>query len=158
RRLGRPVGYGLLLLALVAIQQRLAPIPALRDMHAIAVHRPEYMLAAHIYAHDGQFDLALAELERLQARAAPRRAFVDLARLTELDAADYRVRWAIRLLAQGKLDESRQQADMANRAYAARPDLGHPFYDLGLLYLRLGDPAKARACLERFFAHEPVGP
>jgi regulator of sirC expression with transglutaminase-like and TPR domain len=47
--------------------------------------------------------------------------------------------------------------EQVEAAYAAHPELTYPSHNLGFLYLKLGDVAKARAYFERFLAREPAG-
>ncbi len=157
RRIAESVTYLALLAGFAVTQHLVLPIPALRDIHAIAVHRPEYLLAADIYAREGRFDRALAEIERLEARAAERASFAELAREASLYDGDYRTLWVYQLLGQGRLDQARRQAERVEATYGADPDVTYPLYNLGLLYLKLGEVAKARVYLERFLAREPVG-
>ena len=71
---------------------------------------------------------------------------------------DYRAQWAEQLLAEGKRDEAKQQVALAEAAYAGHRPLSALHYHLGLLYLKLDEPAKARAFFERFLALEPDSP
>ena len=158
RRIAEGVTYASLLIGVAVSQHLVLPIPALRDMHRIAVHRPEYLLAAQIYAHDGHFDRAVAEIERLGAKAAERPSFAELAREASLHDGDYRTLWANQLLVAGKTAEGRRQVERIEAAYRAYPDLGYPFYNLGFLYLKLGETARARSSFDRFLAREPAGP
>jgi len=157
-RAGRVAAYAALVIGSAAAQHLAAPIPALRDMPDLAVYPPEYLLAAHIYAHDGQFDRALAQIARLQARAAERPAFADLARAAALSETELRTLWAGRLLAAGRRDLAIEQAAKAAAALPSPPGSASPLYDLGALFARLGEPGRARAHLQRFLAAEPAGP
>jgi tetratricopeptide (TPR) repeat protein len=142
----------------VALTQHFVlPIPALREQHAIAIHRPEYLLAADIYARQGRPDRALAEIERLEARAAARPSFAELAREAALYDGDYRTQWALQLASDGRLAEARHQVERVEATYQAYPELAYPLYNLGFLHLTLGDTVKARAYFERFLAREPTG-
>jgi hypothetical protein len=158
RRIAEGVTYACLLTGVAVSQHLVVPIPALRDMHPIAVHRPEYLLAALIYAHDGHFDRAVAEVERLSAKAVERPSFAELARETSLDDGNYRALWAKQLLVEGKTAEARRQVERIKLAYGAHRDLAYPYYNLGLLYLKLGETAKARSSFDRFLAREPASP
>jgi tetratricopeptide (TPR) repeat protein len=157
RRITDVMTYGALLTGMVVTQHLVLPIPTLREMPATAVYPPEYFLAAHVYARDGRFDRAVAEIERLAARAAERPSFAELARQASLHDGDYRTLWASQLVNQGRRDEAARQAQRVETAYAAHPEVSYPLYNLGFLYLKLGDVAKARTYLERFVAREPDG-
>lgn len=52
---------------------------------------------------------------------------------------------------------AREQLALAEAAYANHIYLGRPYYNLGLLYLKLSDAPKARSLLERFLELEPDG-
>ena len=148
----------LALLAGVALTQHwVVPIPALRQQPAIAVHGPEYFLAADIYARDGRPDRALAEIERLASRVAERPSFAPLAREVSRYDGDYRTLWAVQLMSEGKTREARQQVERVEATYAAYPELGYPLYNLGVLHLKLGDTVRARAYFEQYLAREPTG-
>jgi tetratricopeptide (TPR) repeat protein len=152
-----PITYGSLLAGFALLVHLVLPIPSLREKPAFAIYPPDYLVAAHIYAHEGQFDRALAEIERLEARAAERPSFAELAREAWLYDGDYRTLWANQLLSHGRPDEAKRQAERVERQYASHPELSYPFYNLGFLNLKLGEPAKARAYFERFLAREPAG-
>ena len=97
-------------------------------------------------------------MERFGARAAERPSFAELVREASLHGGDYRTLWANQLLDQGRTDEARRQAERIEAAYGAYPDLGYPFYNLGFLYRKLGETARAQSYFERFLAREPAGP
>jgi tetratricopeptide (TPR) repeat protein len=145
------------LLGFAFLQHSILALPFLRDRPAIAIYPPEYLVAADIYAHDGRPDRAVAEIERLEARAAERPSFAELAREASLYDGDYRTLWANQLLTQGRMDEARRQVERTGAAYTSHPELSYPFYNLGFLYLKLGAPAKAKSYFEQFLAREPAG-
>ena len=72
RRVGGGVTYVCLLLGFVTLQQLVLPIPTLRENPSFVIYPSEYLVAADIYARDGRLDLAVREVERLEARAAER--------------------------------------------------------------------------------------
>jgi tetratricopeptide (TPR) repeat protein len=116
------------------------------------------MAAAQAYADDGQFERAVAELVRLRAKVQPYPRLAGAAEEISLWEGDYRAQWAKELLATGKQEEARHQVALAETAYAQYyPRLSYPNYNLGLLYLKLGEATKARSFLERFLALEPSG-
>lgn len=157
RRVVGVISYVALLAGAATLQHLLLPIPVLRDMPAIAIHPPEYFIAADIYATEGRFDRAVAEIARLLTKAKERPSFGELAGDALVYEGNYRVMWASRLLQQGLRQEARQQAERAQAAYSAKPELSYPFFNLGFLYLKLGETARARAFFERFLALEPDG-
>ncbi len=152
------VVYASLLAAFATLQHLVLPIPELREKPGITIHPQDYLVAAHIYAQDGRPDRAVAEIERLETRAGERPSFGELAREASLHDGDYRTLWANQLLSQGKTDAARLEVERAEAAYAIDPELSYPSYNLGFLYLILGNPAKARAHFDRFLEREPAGP
>ncbi len=157
RRAVRGVTYGMLVLAFAFLQHSVLALAFLRDQPAIAIYPVEYLVAADIYVHEGRPDRAVAEIERLEARAAERPSFAEVARRASLYAGDYGTLWANQLLAEGKTDQAKRQVERIEAAYESHPELIYPSYNLGLLYLKLGDVTKARASFERFVARAPAG-
>jgi hypothetical protein len=157
RRAGEAITYVTLVAGLVVLQQLVLPIQVLRDNPAFVVHPQDYLLAAHIYEHEGRPDLAVREVERLEVKAGERPSFAALARQAALYTSDYRTVWANQLVAEGKPDEARQQLAKVEATYAVNPELTYPSFNLGVLYLKLGDPAKARPYLERFLERQSTG-
>ena len=117
-----------------------------------------YFPAARVYAAEGRFDRASAEMVRFRERAGADPQTAGMVSDALLLEGEYRARWAEHLLGQGKRDEARQQVERAEAAYASHLHLAPPCYILGVLYLRLGEPAKARTYLDRFLTLEPEGP
>lgn len=111
-----------------------------------------------VYASEGQFDRAVAEIERLGEMARQHFSLAKDIGETFLLEGDYRSQWAAQLLAEGRREEARRQAEQAEVAYGSRLNQSSPNYNLGLLYLNLNDPAKARAFLERFLVLAPQDP
>ncbi len=147
-----------LVAALAALQQSVLPIQALRDDETVAIHTPSYYYSAQIYAASGQFDRAAEEFERLGRRARQVPGFPSVVATASLLEGDNRARWTQQLLEQGRLDEARRQVALAENAYRDHDAISHTRYNLGLLYLRLGEPAKARAFLMRFLELAPADP
>src|SRR5262249_24527743 len=110
-----------------------------------------------IYASDGRPDRAVAEMERLEAKAVGPPRFDELAREVALHDGDYRTLWANQLVAQGRADEARRQVERAETAYRLHPDVSDPCDNLGFAYVKLGDRVKAREYFERFLAGESAG-
>jgi tetratricopeptide (TPR) repeat protein len=122
-------------------------------------HRGDYYLwAARVYASENRFDRAVGELERLAKKAHQYPELAGLVAGSSLLEGDTRARWAQHLLDEGKRDEAREQVERAGEAYASHAHLSPPWYNLGVLYFRLDEPAKAKTYLDRFLALEPEGP
>ncbi len=125
-----------------------------------AYHRGEYYLwAARVYLAESRFDRALEELERLAKRAQHHPGLAGFLAEASLLEGDSRAGWAQHLLDQGRRDEARDHVEeRAEAAYASQLHLGAPWYNLGLLYLRLNETAKAWTLLDHFLTLEPEGP
>ncbi len=147
-----------LLLGIAVVQHLLMPFREMREMPYYVIHGGDYIFSARIYAAEGRPDRAVAELKRLQTKARQGPSFATQAYLTTLDEGNYRAQWAAQLLEKGKRDEASRQAELAEAAYANHVNLSSPYSTLGSLYLKLGEPGKARAFFERFLELEPEGP
>ena len=77
---------------------------------------------------------------------------------TTLDEGNYRAQWAEQHIEKGHPEEARRQVELAQAAYANHVTLSSPYFILGSLYMKLNEPAKARALFERFLELEPEGP
>jgi hypothetical protein len=99
----------------------------------------------------------LAELSRLQVRAKQYPDFPDDFLKISLAEGDYRVAWAMHLLEAGRLRAARKQLALAEDAYATHLHLSKPYYNLGLVYLKLSEDIKARSLFERFLEIETEG-
>jgi 4-amino-4-deoxy-L-arabinose transferase-like glycosyltransferase len=139
----------------VALAQQLW-LPLAKPEQYVRPH--EYLLSAQVYASEGRLDRSVAELDRLRERAEQLPDFANLVDTAALPEGDYRAQWAKQLLEEGRRAEAQQQVKLAEAAYARRPDLSYPCYNLALLYLKLNEPAKARPFLERFLELDPQGP
>ncbi len=124
---------------------------------AYRVYPPDYFAGARAYAESNQFNRAAVEMARLRERLPQYPQFASARSDASLLEGDYRTQRARQLLAEGKQTEARQQTALAEAAYGQHPNLSYPNYNLGLLYLRLGEAEKARGCLERFLTLEPSG-
>ncbi len=155
RRPAPAIGYLALVAGFALAQHRLLALPEWRVESA--VHLQEYNLSAKVYADAGQYDRAVAEMERLAGRAREQGVLADIVADASLRQGDFRVMWARQLLEQGKREEARRQVELTEKAYADHMLLSRPHYYLGLLYLRLGETAKARVFLTSFLMLEPVG-
>jgi len=71
---------------------------------------------------------------------------------------DYRSQLAAQLLAEGRREDARRQVEQAEGVYGRQINVSYPNYNLGLLYLKLNEPVKARAFLERFLVLAPQDP
>jgi hypothetical protein len=157
RRTGRVLAYVGGLIAVGLVHHLALPDPATRrDWPGIVIHDVEHAVAARIDASQGRIDLAVAEMERLEAKAR-RHGFVERADAALLDQASYRLLMADRLLRQGRAVEARRELERAEGSFAKFPTLALPWFNLGVAYQRLGDRAHARTLLERFLTLEPTG-
>lgn len=110
----------------------------------------EYFWSADIYATQGRFDRAIAELDRFRARDAAEFPLNEAAKeYAARCEGDYRLLWAQRLLKEGHIEPARRQVEQAEAAYASQFHLGYPLYNLSLFYVRLGDIEKARSLLSK---------
>jgi 4-amino-4-deoxy-L-arabinose transferase-like glycosyltransferase len=116
-----------------------------------------HLWAARVYLSENRFEKALGELDRLAEEVKQYPGLAVLANDASLLEGDSRARWAQHLLGQGKRDEAWQQVTQAERAFASHLNLSVPCYNLGVLYLRLGEPAKAKMYFDRFLTLEPDG-
>ncbi|HSF32453.1 MAG TPA: glycosyltransferase family 39 protein [Candidatus Tectomicrobia bacterium] len=153
----RAMALPVLIMGVTLIQNWLLPIPILRAIPALAIHRPEYLLSARVYAAEGKYDQALAELSRLHMQAKKYTDFSDEFLELSLNEGDYRAAWAMRLLEDANWQEARKQLALAEAAYANHLHLSGPHYNLGLVYLKLSESSKARSLFERFLEGEPQG-
>jgi hypothetical protein len=117
-----------------------------------------YFPAARVYAAEGRFDRAVAEMVRLRGMAGADPQTAGMVSDALLLEGKYRALWADHLLGQGKRDEARQQVERAEAALASHLHLADPCYNLGVLYLRLNEAGKAKTFLDRFLTLEPEGP
>jgi len=147
-----------LLLGIGVVQHGIMPFRELRDMPYYVIHHSDYFYSAKIYAAEGRPDRAVAELERLQVKARQRPSFARQLYETTLEEGDYRAQWAEQLIRAGKREEARRQADLAQAAFASHVNLSDAYFILGNLYLKLGEPVKAKALFGRFLELEPQGP
>jgi hypothetical protein len=153
RRRIAPVVGGLGLVSVLSVAQHVWLPLARPEEYA----RPqEYDMSALLYASEGQFARAVAEVVLLKERLGqnPRYASVDLTSLAE---GHYRALYAKQLFQEGKEEEARQQVELIRVAYVQHLNLPNPNLELGLLYFNLKEPEKARVFLERFLALEPLG-
>ena len=117
-----------------------------------------YFPAARVYAAEGRFDRASAEMVRLRGMAGADPQTAGMVSDATFLEGEYRGLWAEHLLGQGKRAEARQQVERAEAAYASHLHLASPCYNLGVLYLRLNEAGKAKTFLDRFLTLEPEGP
>jgi hypothetical protein len=158
RQTVKGLAYLSLLLAIAVAQHLLLPLWWMREDPFSALHPPEYFLSAKVYAAEGRPDRAVAEMERLKAKATQHPSFGEQVTEATLAEGFYRVVWAEQLVNWGRLTEATRQVELAQTAYASHPNLSFPYFAIGGLYLRLGEPAKAKALLARFLELEPHGP
>lgn len=115
----------------------------------------EPVLMARLWAERGAHDRAVAETDAVRARFAAR-GTEEPAGLADV-ALTHRVAFAHRLLDAGRRAEAERQAV---RAEADAPRLTAPrsHYNLGALWVRLGEAGRARAHLLRFLERAPDDP
>jgi uncharacterized protein HemY len=70
---------------------------------------------------------------------------------------DYRIAWGMQLLEEARPNAAREQLALAEVAYAEHLHLSRPHYNLGILYLKLSDFAKAQSAFEHFLEVESEG-
>lgn len=123
------------------------------------VYSLDYLAAARAYAEERQFDRAAAEMGRLLEKVRQGSQHPTDVPLFE---TDYHLLLARHLLQQGNREETKHQAGKGAAAYARYRQHGgeaaYPYFNLGLLYRRFDEPAKARDFFERFLILEPEGP
>jgi len=158
RQTAQMMTYLGLLVGIGVVQHVILPFRELRDMPYYMIHHSDYYFAAKIYAEEGRPDRAVAELERLQVKARQRPSFARQLYETTLEEGTYRAQWAEQLIKKGDREEARRQVGLAQAAFANHVILSAPYFMLGSLYLKLQEPAKAKALFERFLELEPGGP
>jgi hypothetical protein len=157
RELVRATGLLGVIIGVTLIQNWVVPIPILREIPTFTIHGPLYSLSARLYASEGKFDQALEEISRLRIRAQRYPDFPANFLKISLSEGDYRVAWAMHLLEAGRLQAAREQLALAEAAYAVHLHLSKPYYNLGLVYLKLSEATKARSLFERFLEIETEG-
>ncbi len=154
RQTAKSLGCLGLILGLALVQHLLLPIQEVRDMPQIALHHAEYSVSAHAYAAEGRLDRAVAEMERLQAKARKRPSFAEFVRENSLYEGSYRLLWATELVREGRVEEARKQVELVEAATHDQPRLHR---NLGIFYLGLGDVERARANFQQYLQVEPEG-
>ena len=153
RRLGRAAGGLAIVLLISVVQQVWIPLFPPKGYGRGA----DYLWNAEVYASEGRYDRAVGELERLRAKARDHPHLAKPAADASLLEGDWRAAWAKALIQEGKREEARRQVALAQTAYAQQSSLSYPNYNLGLLYLKLDEPGRARAFFMRFLELEPEG-
>jgi 4-amino-4-deoxy-L-arabinose transferase-like glycosyltransferase len=157
RRMGKVRVYVGLIVGFTVTQHLLLPLWNLRGTDYYGIHSYDYFVSAEIYAGDGRPDRAVTEMERLQRKASERASFASVGTGARFREGNYRVQWATKLIAEGRREEAGQQAESARLAYTPFNDRSDPHLTLGILYLKLAEPATAMGFLERFLELEPAG-
>ncbi len=153
RRLGWAAGGLGLVLLIALVQQVWIPLFPARGYGRGA----DYLWNAQVYASEARYDRAVGELDRLRMKARDRPHLSKLAAEASLLEGDWRAAWAKSLIQEGRREEARRQVALAQAAYAQQSGLSYPYYNLGLLYLRLEEPGKAKAFFAQFLEREPEG-
>ena len=119
---------------------------------------PDYRVAAWIYSLHGRFDLATGELARFRDKTRHSTSEIEAFSIASAEQGDYHIMWARQLVEQEKDNEARQQIRLAEQVYSEQTLLDYYFYNLGTMYLKLGDHEKGRTFLKQFVELEPEGP
>lgn len=149
-----------LVLGCSVLQQSVAPVLALRANTFHTLYSPQYHIAARIYASEGQFDRAVSEIVRLREKAkqAPGAESPEQASNNALLEAKFRVQWANQLFDQGKPEQGRQQAELAQAVYADHLRVSYPPDVVRDVPFILDDPGHARAFFQFLLRLKPDGP
>ncbi|MBI4523754.1 MAG: glycosyltransferase family 39 protein [Deltaproteobacteria bacterium] len=118
----------------------------------------DYVVSARAYASEKRLDLAAMELASLREKVSGRPSVSKATAAALVMEGDYRSQWAIQLFESGKKDEAEKQVALAEVAYAPFLHLAAPHYNLGSLYLEMGEVKKAKASFQRFLEIEPDNP
>ncbi len=118
----------------------------------------DYVVSVRFYAEEKQFDRAAAEISELRAQAATRPTLAKEAEQAFQREGDYRDLWALQLLEGGKIAQAKEQLAWVETAFAGNHVFPYQYYNLGGLYIRFGEPDKARISYQRFLKLEPDGP
>ena len=117
----------------------------------------ERVTVARVYASRGQYDRAVHEIGPFRERIRHVQAAKDVFDLASVEEGDYHLQWARDLLEQQKPDEARQRTLIALEVYTEQTRYGYPFYNLGTMYLKLGEPETGRGYLRQYLEVEPDG-
>jgi tetratricopeptide (TPR) repeat protein len=114
-------------------------------------------MAAQLYAKEGSFNRALAELTRLQSKMGQGPGFAKFSNRASLLEGDYRLMWAKQLLSESRREEARRQVQLAQAAYSGHERWDYTLFNLGQLYMVLGERERAKMFFERFLEQKPEG-
>jgi len=161
RRFGR-VAAGLTLIGAVGVVQHFAaPIPAVHAHPVVTIFGAEYTLSSQLYALEGRFDRAVAEIVRLRTRATLAPEFPQQANFvsrTHLWEGQYRVQWANQLFDRGIEEQARQQVRLAQAAYAQHLRRSRAFDLTFVPSFNLEDPGKAKDLFTLMLSLNPQDP
>jgi tetratricopeptide (TPR) repeat protein len=114
----------------------------------------EYGIAVQLYAEDGRFDDALAEVERFREHTAKRPNLDVQAGYLE---GFVRCAWGEALQARGRTDEARVQAIASVKAFDRPWQDASAWFQLGRLFVEVGDRKEGERWLERYLREDPGG-
>ena len=118
----------------------------------------DYRVAARTYASHNRFDLATSELERFRNRIRHSPDDAQVFSVATAEEGDYHIMWARELADQDRLREARLQTLAAEAVYSEQILLHYPLYNLGTMYLRLGEHETGKRFLKQFVEVEPENP
>ena len=158
RNLGRLTVIFCFVLASVVFQRWVLPLPD--GAKHTETYLLDYWASARVYAGEGRYEQAAAEMGRLLSLA---RGVMQRTALLEQSEADYASYRASALIEQGRLEEARVVVDEGTTALlGAHHERGdgtsYPLLNFAVLYVRLDEPAKAIPLLKRFLEQAPNDP
>ncbi len=145
-----------LVLAACFVQRVLLPLP--QEGKNVRMLNPlEYLGSEQVYVKDKEYDRAAAQAALLLEKA---RRIPDYAGRVPLYEADYRVLRAQHLIEQGANTEANHELALAVAAYARLRETtaSYLYYNIALLYFKLGEEAQAERYLRLFLEQDPDDP
>ena len=147
-----------LILASLVLQRAILPFPEKSKDYA---YIPDYISSARAYAEAKQFARAAAEMARLIEKSKQMPGAAPLPKYLVADFLAFQTQVYIqgdqKASAREKLDEA---VVMFSQPASGQEDRAthYPWFNFGLLYLKLDEPVKARLALEKFIALDPQNP
>lgn len=158
RNVPRVVGLLGIVAMITVVQQMWAPR---QDPWATPSRHWQFLerhAAARVYASRGQYGLAAREMGQFRDKVRHAEAASDVFALASVEEGDYHLQWARDLLEKQKPDEARQRTLIAQQAYTEQARYSYPLYNLGTMYLKLGESEMGRGYLRQYLEKEPDGP
>lgn len=154
----RAVGWALMLVIVsIIVQHSLLRLPNSLRNYAFTA---DYLAAARAYAEQKRYDRATAEMAKLidKMQESSERSTIPAYIL-----ADYQLFQAQGLLQRGLRAEARDALQQAVGTFShsgqeSTMAATYPWFNFGLLYLKLDEPAKAREALQKFVELDPTHP